>query len=72
MKIRTLFIYSILSTLSHNLMAQAVVNVVAKPQAGGTSVITDAPSFSFTEPFKLVVDVSGIPSRLLWFTCKWW
>jgi Domain of unknown function (DUF4961) len=41
--------------------AQVVVNVQAKPQ-GPAEFISSVPSFSFTEPIKLVVDVSGVPN----------
>jgi hypothetical protein len=53
---------SILISATLQTLSQVVVNVQAKPQSAGTSVVTDAPSFSFTSPFKLVVDVSGVPT----------
>lgn len=53
---------TLLIIASFQVIGQVVVNATAKPQAAGTSVVTNAPDFGFTEPFKLVVDVSGVPS----------
>lgn len=41
--------------------AQVVINIKPKPQ-GPAEFISNVPSFSFSEPFKLVVDVSGVPN----------
>jgi hypothetical protein len=46
---------------SYRATSQVVVSVVAKPQ-GSNEFISNVPSFGFSEPFKLVVDVSGVPN----------
>lgn len=53
-----LFILSI-SSLAY---AQPEVKVSAKPQGPSEFVGEGVPSFSFTEPFTLIVDVSGVPN----------
>lgn len=52
-----IFIFKVIATAN----AQIVVNVKAKPQ-GSNEFISAVPSFSFTQPIKLVVDVSGVPN----------
>ena len=51
----------VILTLAVTAQAQVVVEVAAKPQ-GNNEFISNVPSFSFTEPIKLVVDVSGVPN----------
>lgn len=52
--------FSLLSLLAFTFVAQAQVNIPITAPASN-SFIGAVPSFSFTEPIRLVVDVSGIP-----------
>ncbi len=48
--------------LTVSAFAQPVVNLKAKPNGASEFVSGGVPSFSFSEPIKLVIDVSGVPS----------